>query len=179
MGKLVHKKTASRLRFERESRKLSKLASRVGWFESAKYEDGTPVAYVAAIQEFRDGGSRSFMRTTEAQRGEEWKKLMGEGAAMAMRGELTVEDVLKGVAQQAEGDILQTLSNIFTPPLSPITMVLRLWRRQGRKITGKTVGEAAAALKGPNPPDYSGVSDKPLNDSDHMIATLTSEVGSK
>ncbi len=26
--------------------------ARIGWFESARYEDGTPVAYVATIQEF-------------------------------------------------------------------------------------------------------------------------------
>ncbi len=30
----------------------------VGWFESAKYDDGTPVAGVAAIQEFGSAKNR-------------------------------------------------------------------------------------------------------------------------
>lgn len=42
---------------------LGKSKGRVGWFESAKYADGTPVAYVAAIQEYgatfmHPGGTR-------------------------------------------------------------------------------------------------------------------------
>ena len=31
---------------------INKMQTKVGWGESAKYEDGTPVAYVAAIQEY-------------------------------------------------------------------------------------------------------------------------------
>ena len=34
---------------------LAKIEGKVGWFESAEYPEGTPVAYVAAIQELGHG----------------------------------------------------------------------------------------------------------------------------
>ena len=56
---------------------LDRINLKVGWFEGAKYEDGTPVAYVAAIQEygFVNIPPRSFMRTTVQEKKEAWKKL--------------------------------------------------------------------------------------------------------
>lgn len=49
-----------------------KVTSKVGWFEGAKYEDGTPVAYVASIQEFgktftHPGGTSYVIRDGKAQ----------------------------------------------------------------------------------------------------------------
>ena len=35
-----------------EALKISGMKTSVGWFPGAKYQDGTPVAYVAAIQEY-------------------------------------------------------------------------------------------------------------------------------
>ena len=48
---------------------------RVGWFDTARYQDGTPVAYVAAIQEFGHGAipPRPFMRPTIAQQRQAWR----------------------------------------------------------------------------------------------------------
>ena len=72
----------------------------------------------------------------------------------------------------AVGDVQSTISKIQEPPLSPITIELRRLKKMGRKITGKTVGEAAANVAaGKN--KTAGVSIKPLIDSGYLFATIT------
>lgn len=51
---------------------IDTMETKVGWFEGSKYEDGTPVAYVAAIQELgsthmHPGGTRYVIRNGKAQ----------------------------------------------------------------------------------------------------------------
>lgn len=56
---------------------VTNKVGKVGFFPSSKYEDGTPVAYVAIIQEFGSPEQgippRSFMRTTIAEKQNEWQ----------------------------------------------------------------------------------------------------------
>lgn len=151
----------------------------VGWFESARYENGTPVAAVAAYQEFgvssRSIPPRPFMRPTVNEKKPEWRDLAARGAkAMLMNGE-SATSVLDKIGFQIEGDIAATISRIESPPLSPITILLRYWRRQGRKITGKTVGEAAREIA---KDDYEApeVSQKPLVDTGIMLQSISHEV---
>lgn len=178
--KVTRQRTPLGHRFVTACEELTTLSAKVGWMESAVYPDGTPVAYVAAIQEYGAPSqgipSRSFMRTTEAAELANWQQLMGEGAAACLSGTHSARAVLEAVSNQAKGDIQKTISELTQPKLSPVTVLLRKWRREGRTITGATVGEAARALAGPNPPDTGGVSDKPLNDSGYMLATITNEV---
>ena len=61
-------------------------------------------------------------------------------------------------------------------PLSPITLVLRKWRREGKPITGKTVGEAAAAYAA-DPTIINGVNADPLQDTGLLAASVQHAVG--
>lgn len=171
--------------FEELDLKLKQLGGfegKVGWFESAKYPDGTPVAYVAAIQELGHGPipPRPFMRVAQKKNQEAWKKVAEQAAKNILDGKMTGQEGMELIAMQAEADVLEAITAVNAPPLSPITLWARLYRRKGIRITGKTIGEIAARIAsgelssaGPD-----GISKKPLNDSGFMIATLTHVVES-
>lgn len=133
---------------------------KVGWFPSAKYADGTPVALVAAVQENgstkRNIPPRPFMRRTQAEKRAEWKDDARRLAAAVAAGQLPPDALMAGLTMKAEGAIRQTISKVSTPPLSERTIAAR--RRRNAS------GEA---------------SNKPLVDTAIMLNTLTSQVTKK
>lgn len=179
MARVVRKAgpAAERLKFLLEGLETNKVG-KVGWFDSAKYEDGTPVAYIAAIQEFGHGPipPRPFMRTTITARKAEWRALAESGARAILAGNATIETVLEGIGLQASGDIALTISKIYNPPLSPITIELRRRKRAGQTVTGRTVGDAAKASQSAFFSGGSGSAYKPLVFSGLMISSITSAV---
>lgn len=129
---------------------LDNQEARVGWFESARYPDGTPVAYVATIHEFgtSDGHvpSRPFMRPAVADNGPEWMEQLGAGARAALQGSTSPSAVLEVVAAKAAGDVAKKIAAVTSPTLAPATV-----RRKG--------------------------STKPLVDTGQMIQSVTYRVG--
>lgn len=156
---------------------LEGVQSKVGWFESAKYENGTPVAYAMAIQELgvasRSIPPRPYFRPTAIEKQNEWASTGAEVAKKVVAGHLSGEEAMGIVALKAEGDVLKTIDSITTPPLSPITLGARKYRMMGKKVTGATIGEIARLLK-EGKLDLSGVPTKPLNDTGYARSTLTS-----
>src|SRR5574337_16110 len=71
------------------------------------YEDGTNIAYVAAIQEFGSPEAnippRPFMRSTVAERRKEWSRLMSEGIAAVAAGAITADAVMERVGSLMAG----------------------------------------------------------------------------
>lgn len=121
----------------------------VGWDETSHYPDATPVAYVAAIQEFGSPQNgippRPFMRPTiEAQR-QSWTNTLQRGAARVLNGDMEAEQVLGQFGMLAAGNVRETIQSITEPKLSPKTV-----KRKGFE--------------------------KPLVDSGLMLQTLTSKV---
>ena len=172
--------------FETLAARLKELAgieTRVGWFPGAKYETGTPVAYVAAIQEFGSGPipPRPFFRPTIMAEENNWKQYAAQGAKAVLNGKATAHDVMDGLGERAQEDVKETINRITSPPLSPITLELRAMKHKnpGLKITGKTVGEAAARVRQPGYQLASGTPDKPLIDTKTFITTLTHTTESK
>ncbi len=138
--------------------KSDRLQAKVCFFESAHYPDGTPIAYVAAIQEFGfpAGGipSRSFMRSTiAAKKDGDWKNVAKTMGKRIVEGKATPADGLEAMALIAEGDIRKTITKLTSPALAMATHDAR-WRRGNG-------------------------SDKPLNDTGMMLAHLTSVVEEK
>lgn len=172
---------AAGINLDKLIKEVNSKVAKVGWFKESRYErDGIPVATVAAIQEqgapSRKIPARPFIAPTIINKQNEWKELLRKGTQSVLNGSNNFTDVLELTAARAKGDIQKTIASIFSPPLSPITILLRKWRKEGRKITGATVGEAARALKSSNPPSLAGTSTKPLNDTGYMIATLESRI---
>lgn len=155
MGKVVRKKSdaASHLKL---ALGIDGYTSKVGWFESAKYEDGTPVAGVAAVHEFGSGNvpPRPFMRPTAKKESAQWGKIAGSGTRAILAGNASPSDVMDGLGLAAEGDIRKTISQIQEPPLAPATI-----RAKQSKLADKNkVGNLS----------------KPLVETGLMIASLTS-----
>jgi len=154
--------------------------AQIGIPKSAVYENGESVAYIASIQEFGAPSvkipPRPFFRPTAEEKQGKWIDIIKHLAPNVVKGEMSGFDVLDTVGRVAALDIQDTVAGIYTPALSPITVLLRKWRKAGEKITGRTVGEAAFAIaNGVNP----GNDNKPLNDSGYMIASIRSAVAKK
>ena len=138
---------------------LGRKEIKVGFFESAKYPDGTPIAYVAAIQEFGHGPipPRPFMRPAEQQNAAKWQKGVAAGVKAALNGSITIEHALEQVGMVAAGDVRKAIKAVTAPPLADSTISARQRRLKGKK---------AASIK-------------PLVDSGQMIQAVTSAVVDK
>lgn len=152
---------------------LEEYSAQAGWFESARYDDGVPVAQVAIYNEYGTSRipPRPFMRPTAESQNGEWARTTGKVVSQVLRGKMSAEQGMTLVAQKAAGDIRQTITQVFEPELSPVTVLLRQWRKEGKDITGKTVGDAARAVAEGQRGE--GVTTKPLIDTGHMLATCT------
>lgn len=141
---------------------LANAQGKVGWFPAAKYEDGTPVAMVAIVQEFgstkRKIPPRPYMRVAQAAHEQEWKLTARKLAQAVALGQVPPDALMKGVTMAAEGAIRQEIAKVLTPPLSERTIAARKRRlAKGTKIKGKGI-------------------EKPLVDTGVMLNTLSSQV---
>lgn len=179
---MVRKDSPEKARLEKALQDLPGIVAKVGWFESAKYDDAaqTPVAYVAAIQNAgvasRGIPARPFMEPTIDRETPAWTRLVEGGVRAVLKGNATVDMVMEGLALQAAADVSRTISDIVDPPLSILTLLARKHKLAGGQVTGATIGRFAkqvkAAKKNGEEVDVSGVSTKPLNETGLMMATL-------
>lgn len=158
-------------------KELSGVETAVGWFPGAKYEDGTPAAMSAAANEFGHGSTppRPFFRPTIMHEQTAWAGYAAEGAKAVLAGRLSAFDVMDALGERAQEDVKETINQITAPPLSPITLELRAMKHKdpALKVTGATVGIAAARVKQPGYQLASGTPGKPLIDTKTLINTLT------
>lgn len=112
----------------------------VGFFETSKYENGIPVAYVASIQEFGDPSHnippRPFMRPTIKRESTKWLKLLEDGFKAIARGEITLKAMLEQFILVPPADIKITISQLMEPALKKSTIAARKRRRANKKLTG-------------------------------------------
>lgn len=149
----------------------------VGFLENATYPDGTPVAMVAAIQEFGAPGKsippRPFFRNMIAAHADEW----GDQLAAALKTfDYDVAKSLDFMGQDIQGELRQSIIDTNEPPLSEITLMLRKMRADDPNliVTGRTVGEAAARVAAGE--TAGGVSHKPLVDTGLLLRNVDYEV---
>lgn len=111
---------------------LDGAQARVGWFETAKYENGTPVAGIAMVQEFGSPAARipprSFIRTTIAQKRNAWRQGVGIASARSLRGQSDPLEIMEALAMTAAGDFRKKITEIWAPPLKPETVMRRIRR---------------------------------------------------
>lgn len=130
---------------------LEGLQAKAGWFESSKYGDGTPVAYIASIHEFgvhilRYGPNvgtfsivippRPFMRPTSARESANWVTLAMSGAKAVVAGKTTGWNVMESLGLRAASDIARSITMVFSPQLKQSTINARLSRRSDKTTVG-------------------------------------------
>lgn len=139
--------------------------SRVGWFESAVYEGGQPVAGVAVVQEFGSPARgilpRLGMRSTAEEKRQEWAKTAEQLSRAAALGKIAPNQVMGAVAMAAEGAIRQSITKVTAPALKQATINAR----KRRLADGGKGAKASIA--------------KPLVDTGILLNTLTSETVQK
>lgn len=158
------------------SAKVTKAATvRVGFLEGATYPDGTPVAMVAAIQNFGAGKipPRPFFSSMVKEKGPKWGDAL---AKILMANDFDSAKALEMMGEGIRGQLRQSIVDTLAPPLSQITLMLRKMKSedQGLVVTGATVGEAARRLDAGETPG--GVSTKPLIDSGFLLSRVDYEV---
>lgn len=145
----------------------------VGWFENSRYDDATPVAAVAAQNEYgahdKNIPPRPFMRPTVTEHEKEWvntfSKLIKKG---------TLSNSFEKLGLVVSGQIRAKIASIWEPPLKAATVQSRL-RRYRQRLDEASEGRKRGKygkLKG-------GVSDsitKPLIDTGVMISSVSYKV---
>lgn len=156
MAKITRTSNADQVR--RAIEDIQRKRVNVGWFETSRYEDGTPVAYVATIQEVGYGPipPRPFMRPTISEQREAWRNTLALGAKRVLDGRMDTSQMLLAFGLSAAGDVAQTIKAVTAPALEPAT----LRSRQSKKKT-------------------KGVSSKPLVDTGQMLQSVTAQVSDK
>lgn len=158
--KITRKPGSAREALTAASKGLQGATAKVGWFESAVYESGTPVALVAVVQEYGSPSKgippRLGMRALQEEKKAEWQRDTHVLAKAVVNGKLAPGAVMEGVAQKAEGDMRKHISQVWTPKLAPATIKAR-GRRHSKGLT----------------------SEKPLVDTGYLLNTLTSQVKKK
>lgn len=115
-------------RLEQALNELSKQVGtggivRVGFLEDATYPDGTPVALVAAIQEFgapsRGIPPRPFFRGMIAAKSREWAPAM---AWLLKMNKLNIHLTLEQTGIAVKGQLQEAITKFVGAPLAPSTI---------------------------------------------------------
>lgn len=133
-------------RLEEMAKKLGDGGTlRVGFLEGATYPDGTPVALVAAVNEFgrpdRNQPPRPFFRGMISEKQKDWPRALG---AVAKNTDYDIDKTLGQMGEGIKGQLQESIQQLDSPALSPVTV----------------------ARKG---------FDKPLIDSGHLMASVDYE----
>lgn len=112
---------------------LSNIQLKVGFIDGATYPDGTPVAMVAATNEYGNPANnqppRPFFRNAIANHESEWTEAIGRG----LQNGIGIEEVLAVVGEGAAGDIVQSIATLMDPPIKQSTIAAR--KRRGNDST--------------------------------------------
>ena len=123
-------------RLLREAGKGGVSGVKVGFFSTARYEDGTPVAAVAAWNEFgtKTIPERPFFRNALAE--------MEDGIANVIKAgidprRMVVEDRLAGrVGEYVAGQVQESITALKDPPNAPETVARKRKKLHGKKGVG-------------------------------------------
>lgn len=150
---------------------------RVGFLEGSTEADGTSIPMIAAIQEFGAPNvgipPRPYFRTMIKAHKTEWGPATGR---LLKLHDYDAQRVLALMGEVIAGQLRQSIVDLQSPPLGPVTLMLRWmkWKNPNLVITGKTVGEAAARVKAGK--SSAGVSTKPLVWTGTMLNSIDYEV---
>ena len=98
----------------------------VGFPTSAKYEDGTPVAYVAVINNYGAPAqgipARPFFEPAIAAHKKEWTAFLGKSIGRVSKGQWTANDAFDALGYTVGSDIQIAIRDVTSPPLKPETI---------------------------------------------------------
>lgn len=133
----------------------------VGFLEGATYPDGTSVPMVAAIQEFGAPKvgipPRPFFRNAVSKHSGEWPKQIVQ---QLVKTNYDINLTLNRMGAVIKGEVQDSIRDLQTPPLSPVTLMIRQIVGPNGTATFADVLEARRRVAAGEV--ASGVSTKPL-----------------
>lgn len=150
---------------------------KVGFLEGSTYPDGTSVPLVASLQEFGAPGAgippRPYFRTMVKEKSPGWPAAL---AKVLPAVDYDTDKALGQMGQGITGQLQQSIVDLTSPALSPVTLMLRKMRigRTDAPTTFAMVLEARRRVAAGE--SYGGVSTKPLVYSGTLLAAADYEV---
>lgn len=99
---------------------------KVGFFETQTYEDGKPVAMVAAIQEFGAPAKgippRPFFRNMINRESKKWPQAIG---SLLEANDFDARKTLEQTGAAITAQLKESIADTYEPPLSEVTVMLR------------------------------------------------------
>ncbi|MDR2745587.1 MAG: hypothetical protein LBB66_10415 [Desulfovibrio sp.] len=145
-------------------RELEPMRVKVGFLETAKYDNGTPVAYVATIQENgvpeRNIPPRPFMGPTAERCRTKWRETMKSLAAGLADGKTSLRGAMEFLGADAVEDIVESIIAVTSPALAPKTVKARM-RKMAKEEDGDHRGLRVVRYE-----------DKPLQETDVMLESV-------
>lgn len=167
-------------------KELNDFEIQAGWFENTRYDENTPIAGVAAVQNYGAHirvteksraffhyigihlkkstdklviPPRPFMENAKARiQGEEGKKILLQELLRVFEGKQTMAQATNRIGMWVQGVIQEEIKKINSPPLNPMTIEMRNSEYQSSSKNQST---------------------KPLNSSGIMISTVQYKAGRK
>lgn len=108
---------------------LANKQLKVGFIDGATYPDGTPVAMVAATNEYGNPANnqppRPFFRKTIWAHKHEWEEKIQNG----IKSGESLDVILSSVGELAAGQIVESIAQLMDPPISDATIKARRTRK--------------------------------------------------
>ena len=135
---------------EKLAEQMKRAKIEVGFFESAKYPDGTPVAYVAAIQEFGYPAgnipSRPFFRNAISQN-DDWKDLANKAMNAVIGGRMELNQALNQMGLKMAADVKDSITDGSYEALKQSTLDARQSRKRTKGVASKPLIDTAQMLQ--------------------------------
>ena len=123
----------------------------VGFFETAKYPDGTPVAYVAAINDLGSPANnipaRPFWRNSAKENSKAWNELFAKGINATVNGRITPAVVLERMGLKVAGDIQKSIIDGTYAPLKQSTLDAKQAKKRTAGVSAKPLIDTSLMLK--------------------------------
>lgn len=107
---------------------LATTQLKVGFIDGATYTDGTPVAMIAAINEYgnppHQQPPRPFFRHAITEHSSSWADTLSRG----LRAGMSPQHMLEQVGAQIQGEVQQSIATLLEPKLSSATLNRRRTR---------------------------------------------------
>jgi len=108
---------------------LSDKQLKVGFIDGALHLDGTPIATIAASNEYGNPANnqppRPFFRKAIWKHEDEWNEKIQDG----IKSGRSVDDVLSAVGELAVGQIFESIASLMDPPIKESTIKSRRNRK--------------------------------------------------
>ena len=142
--------TRSNIDFEAIIKELDEWIVKVGYFDAAHYADGTPIAYVAAIQNlgYAAGGipPRPTLQPAMDANKELYKKMVKRAFQNAING-APITQGLDALGEVAAANVKQAITELRSPSLEDTTVAARARRHSGGIASDKPLVDTGQMLQ--------------------------------